>query len=62
LQALLYSSNIHVRLLYLNDYSEEGIDEDTILDVYFKQIQVSWALIFGKLSKLWFDRCLKFMN
>ena len=46
--------------LYLN--REEGVEEDTILDVYFKRIQVTWAKIFGNLSKMQFKQCLKFMN
>jgi len=32
-----------------------------VLDIYFKQIQVTWAKIFGNLSKMSFDKCSKLM-
>jgi predicted transcriptional regulator len=42
-------------------FTEEEIEEESILDVYFKQIQVTWALIYGNLSKMSYDKCSKLM-
>jgi hypothetical protein len=42
-------------------YSEEGLDEETLLDIYFKQTQMTWAKIFGNVSKASFDKSMKFL-
>jgi len=43
-------------------FSEDDVEEPTILDIYYKQIQVTWAKIFGFLSKFSFDKGMKFIN
>jgi uncharacterized protein YktA (UPF0223 family) len=42
-------------------FTEEGIEEESILDIYYKQIQVAWAKIYGQLSRTNFEKCMKFM-
>ena len=61
MQSLYHSIELLVRNFFLIAYREEGIDEDTLFDIQFKQLQITWSKIFGDLSKLAFDKCMKFM-
>ena len=41
--------------------AEEGLEEETIFDLYFKQVQVAWARIYGQVSRTSFEKCMKFL-
>ncbi len=43
-------------------FSEDDLEDVTILDIYYKQIQITWSKIFGFLSKFSFDKGMKFIN
>jgi hypothetical protein len=61
MQTLLPSQKFQV-IFSINSFSEEDVEDVTILDIYYKQIQTTWSKIFGILSKMQFEKGMKFIN